>query len=358
MSRSVIVMPDDTSKPILDAINGATKSLRVKMFIFSDPSLLKAVIEAKRRGVDVRVMLNPARRDGESENKESHKQLVAGGVTVKDSNPDYDVTHEKSMVVDDVTAFVKSLNWETKNLTETRDYAIVTSHPHEVGEIIECFEADWSRKPFKGDEHSHMIWCCGNGRERIAQFIDGAKESLFVQNERYQDAVIIERLVRAARRGVKVHVMARPPHKLSKEKLVEAVGGMRIMQDVGIKIHKLKHLKLHAKMLLADHARAIVGSINLAPGSFDSRRELAIAVDDKHVIERLAKIFHQDWKHSHPLDLTDEGLLEEMKAHKMKGAEKLVLEGDAKKGKNKNEDTKKDKKKKDKKKKDKKKKKK
>jgi len=246
---------------------------------------------------------------------------------------------------------VKSLNWETKNLTETRDYAIVTSHPHEVAEIIECFEADWSRRPFKGDEHSHMIWCCGNGRERIAQFIDGAKESIFVQNERYQDAVIIERLVRAAERGVKIHVMARPPHKLKKEKLVEAVGGMRTMQDVGIKIHKLKHLKLHAKMLLADHARAIVGSINLAPGSFDSRRELAIAVDDKHVIKRLSKIARHDWEHSHPLDLTDEGLLAELKAHQMKGAEDLALGGDGKKGKNKQEDKKKDKKKKDKKKK-------
>jgi phosphatidylserine/phosphatidylglycerophosphate/cardiolipin synthase-like enzyme len=350
MSRSLIVMPDDTSKPILDAINGAKKSLRVKMFVFTDPSLLKAVIEAQRRGVNVRVMLNPARRSGESENKASHKQLADGGVTVKDSNPDYDVTHEKSMVVDDETAFVKSLNWETKNLTETRDYAIVTSHPHEVAEIIECFEADWSRKPFKGDEHSHMIWCCGNGRERIAQFIDEAKDSIFVQNERYQDAVIIERLVRAARRGVKVHVMARPPHKLSEEKLVEAVGGMRIMQDVGIKIHKLKHLKLHAKMLLADHARAIVGSINLAPGSFDSRRELAIAVDDKHLIKRLSKVARHDWEHSHPLDLTDEGLLEELKEHKMKGAEDLVLEGDGKKGKNKQGGKKKDKKKKDKKK--------
>ena len=54
------------------------------------------------------------------------------------------------------------------------------------------------------------------------------------------------------RRGVKVHVMARPPHTLKKEKLIEGVGGLRIMDDVGIKIHKLKHLKLHAKMLLAD----------------------------------------------------------------------------------------------------------
>jgi len=328
MSRSLIVLPDDSSKPILDAIDNAKKSLRVKMFIFSDPSLLKATIAASQRGVKVRVMLNPARRDGESENTESRKTLEAGGVEVKDSSPDYDVTHEKSMVVDDTTAFVKSLNWETKNLTETRDYAIVTSHAHEVNEIIECFDADWHRKPFKGDEKSHMIWCCGNGRDRIAQFIDAAKESIFLQNERYQDAVIIERLVRAARRGVKVHVMARPPHKLKKEKLVEAVGGMRIMQDVGIKIHKMKHLKLHAKMLLADHSRAIIGSINLAPGSFDSRRELAIEVDDEHVINRLAKIVHHDWEHSHPLDLTDEGLLAEFKDHEMSEAEELALHDD------------------------------
>src|SRR5271169_2987045 len=335
MSHSLIVLPDDSAKPILDAIDGATKSLRVKMFIFSDPSLLKAVIAAQQRGVKVRIMLNPARRDGQSENKESGKKLEAGGVEVIDSNPEYDVTHEKSMVVDDSTAFVKSLNWETKNLTETRDYAIITSHAHEVAEIIECFEADWTRKPFRGDEHSHLIWCCGNGRDRIAQFIDDAASSIFLQNERYQDAVIIERLVRAARRGVKVHVMARPPHKLKKEKLVEAVGGMRIMEDVGIKIHKLKHLKLHAKMLLGDHALAIVGSINLAPGSFDSRRELAIEVDDKDVVKRLSEIAHHDWKHSHPLDLTDEGLLGEMKKHKMKGVKELALSGNGKKPKKK-----------------------
>jgi cardiolipin synthase A/B len=325
MSRSLIVLPDDSAQPILDAIDSATKSLRVKMFIFSDPLLLKAVIAARQRGVKVRIMLNPARRDGESENSESSKKLKAGGVEVIDSNPDYDVTHEKSMVVDDATAFVKSLNWETKNLTETRDYAIVTSHAHEVAEIIECFEADWARKPFRGDEHSHLIWCCGNGRERIAQFIDDATESIFLQNERYQDAVIVERLVRAARRGVKIHVMARPPHKLKKEKLVEAVGGMRTMEDVGIKIHKLKHLKLHAKMLLADHARAIIGSINLAPGSFDSRRELAIEVRDDDVIERLTKIAHHDWENSHPLDLTDQGLLAEFEDHKMDETEELAL---------------------------------
>ncbi len=316
MSRSLVVLPDDSAQPILDAINGATKSLRVKMFVFSDPALLKAVIEAQHRGVKVRVMLNPARRSGEAENEESRKTLSKAGVEVIDSNPAFDLTHEKSMVVDDRAAFVKSLNWETKNLTETRDYAVVTDHGHEVNEIIDCFEADWHRKSFDPGEHAHLIWCCGNGRNKIAEFIDQSKHTLFLQNERYQDSIIIERLVRAKERGVKVHVMARPPHTLKQEKLVEGVGGLRIMDDVGIKVHKLKHLKLHAKMLFSDGVRAIVGSINLAPGSFDSRRELAIEVRDDEVIERLHKVVHHDWENSHPLDLTDEGLMADLEDRK------------------------------------------
>jgi cardiolipin synthase A/B len=325
MSRTLIVMPDDTAKPILDAIDGAKKSIRVKMFLFSDPSLLEAVIKASQRGIGVRIMLNPARRSGESENVETSKKLKAAHIEVIDSNPEFGVTHEKSMVVDDETAFIHSLNWDTKNLTETRDYAVVTTHGPEVDEIIKCFEADWKRKPFHVDEHSHLIWCNANGRDRIARFIDEAKHTLFVQNERYQDSLIIERLVRAHERGVKIHVLARPAHKLKAAKLIEGVEGIRIMDDVGIKIHKLKHLKLHGKILLADHARAIVGSINLTPGSFDSRRELAIEVHDPEVVERLTKIAHHDWKHSQPLDLSDEGLIEDLEKHKIDATETLAL---------------------------------
>jgi len=180
MSRSLIVLPDETAKPILDAIDAARESLRIKMFEFSDPSVMKAVTGAHERGVNVRIMLNPARRSGEAENEETRKQLGDAGIEVIDSNPAFDLTHEKSMVVDGTTAFVKSLNWETKNFTETRDYAVVTSHRHEVNEIVECFEADWHRKNFSPHENSNLIWCSSNGRDRISKFIDIAKHILFL----------------------------------------------------------------------------------------------------------------------------------------------------------------------------------
>lgn len=131
--------------------------------------------------------------------------------------------------------------------------------------------------------------------------------------------MIVEHLVRAKLRGVKVHVMTRASHSLRPEKLVEGVGELRIMQDVGIGIHKIKHLKLHAKTLVADKSRAIIGSINLTPGSFDKRRELAIRLEERDILRRLSRVVHEDWENSHPLDLTDKGLLSDLEKHPRQG---------------------------------------
>jgi phosphatidylserine/phosphatidylglycerophosphate/cardiolipin synthase-like enzyme len=195
-----------------------------------------------------------------------------------------------------------------------------------VAEIVDCFEADWHRDPFEPRRTGHLVWCPGPGRERICRLIDRARHTLFVENERFQDMVVIENLIWAARRGVKVHVMARPPHTLRVRKLVEAVGGLRIMDDVGIKIHKLKPLRLHGKMLLADAVAAIVGSINFAPGSFDGRRELAIEVHDEMVLHRLHRVARHDWEHSHPLDLSDAGLRADLEGRAEGTAERLAIE--------------------------------
>jgi cardiolipin synthase A/B len=329
MSHRLIVLPDDGAQPLIDALDGAKRAINIRMFLFTDPAMIAAVQAAAARGVTVRVMLNPQRRDGTSDNEATRKLLGDAGVLVRDSSPAFAVTHQKSMVIDGETGYVESLNWETRDLTETRDYALVTTDALEVAQMLRCFDADWDQQPFKPEAASRLIWCPNNGRARIAAFIDTAMHTLWLQNERYQDTVIIERLVRARARGVKVHIMARPPHNLKPDKLIEGVGGLRIMADVGAKVHRLKHLKLHGKMLLADGARAVIGSINLAPGSFDERRELAIETDAPEVIERLKTITERDWQNSETLDLSDAGVLADLaKRHKGgAGARQLALKG-------------------------------
>ena len=307
-------MPDDSIEPILSAIRSANKSLRVKMFSLSDPTVLDALLKAHKRKVKIRVLLNPARHSGELQNRGSRNALREGGIDVLDANSAFTVTHEKSMVVDEASVWIGSMNWDPDNFAAARDFAVVSTDPDEVAEVIDCFEADWSRQSFEIRRPSTLIWCPG-GRDTIATFIDEAKHSLFVENERFEDAIILEHLVRASLRGVKVRVITRPSHSLRPQKLVEGLGDLRIMRDVDISIRHLKHQRLHSKVLLADKSRAVVGSINLSSGSFDERRELAIEVTDASVVDRLLGIIHEDWQHSRELDLSDSAVLSDLKRH-------------------------------------------
>jgi phosphatidylserine/phosphatidylglycerophosphate/cardiolipin synthase-like enzyme len=138
--------------------------------------------------------------------------------------------------------------------------------------------------------------------------------------------VIIERLVRAVNRGVRVRIMARALHKLKRKKLFEGVSGLRIVHDVGAKVRTLRDLKLHGKIMIADDKRAIVGSINLSPGSFDDRRELAIETSSDHVVKRLLRTIEHDWKRSRKLPLSDQAVQADLQGHGVKELSRLALD--------------------------------
>ena len=84
---------------------------------------------------------------------------------------------------------------------------------------------------------------------------------------------------------------------------------------LNIGVRRLKHLRLHGNLLLADGDRALVGSVNFSPASLDRRRELAIETDDAAVIKTLQVTLAHDWSHSRPIDLSEEGLREELERH-------------------------------------------
>jgi len=131
----------------------------------------------------------------------------------------------------------------------------------------------------------HLVWCPGPRSD--LRFIDQARHTLLVQNERYQDAVVIERIVRAARRGVKVQVIAGRRMR-SRRGSGRRTVGLRILDDVGSGSTS-SSISASRKMLLADGVAAIVArSISLA--QLGRPRELAIEVRDDHVVERLQKV--------------------------------------------------------------------
>ncbi|MDX1870860.1 phospholipase D-like domain-containing protein [Mycolicibacterium sp. 120266] len=302
----VIVQPDDGVGPVREFLESAQQSLLIKQFTFTEESLLQAVIARHNAGVDVRVMLNAARSGGDRANDESFERLQAAGVQVQWTNPKFYVTHEKSIVVDGRAALVATFNLCEKYFTLTRDYGVVTKAPQHVAQIVDAFDADWEHRDdwhpvvFEG-----LLWSNSNSRYHMAQFIDSARHRLDVQHPKYVDAVILDHIAAAAGRGVKVRVLCGGRHGISEWDILDTFASLRTLRRFGVKVHKQKNLRVHAKLLIADDAQALVGSMNIDRSAFDLRRELGVIVDDPDAVARLRQVFGVDWEFSHQYEPPD-----------------------------------------------------
>ncbi len=291
----LIVQPDDGVEPVLALIGDAKRTLRILQFTLDEPKCVDAVVAAHRRGVAVQVMLNPHKSGGERGNDATYATLEKAKVDVAWSNPRFAVTHQKTIVVDDHTALIATFNLSAKYFGETRDHGLVTEDPAIVKTIVAAFAADWKRGAFAPPTDSPLLWSPDNARRRMAEFIDGAKHKLDVQHPKFVDTTIIERIAAAQSRGVRVRLLCGGKHGLSPWDFIDTFASLRILERTGVKLRRQKHLKLHAKLLLADGKRALVGSMNIDRSAFDVRRELGLTLDDGHVIERLGELFDHDW---------------------------------------------------------------
>ncbi len=301
----LIVEPDDGLEPVREFIAGARTSLLIKQFTFTEPSLIEAVIDRHNAGVKVRVMLNAQRSSGDRANDETYEQFQHAGVDVQWSYPKFYVTHEKSIVVDGKAAMVATYNLMIKYFTLTRDYGIITYDPRHVEQITAVFDADWDRRDYDPLYDGGLLWSNSNSRYQMARFIDRATTHLHVQHPKYVDAVILDRLAAAADRGVRIKVLCGGKHGISEWDVLDTFSSLRTLRRFGVKVHKQKNLRVHAKLIILDGREALVGSMNIDRSAFDARRELGLTTDDPDVVGRLLAVFDSDWETSHGYEPPD-----------------------------------------------------
>ncbi|MFM7514075.1 MAG: phospholipase D-like domain-containing protein [Cyanobium sp.] len=277
----------------------------LKQFKLESPAVLDALLEAHGRGVEVRAMLNPHTSGGDRWNDAAFSQLEATGIAVSWTSDAFPVTHEKSMVFDRESALISTFNLSDKYFTQTRDYGVLTHAPAVVAEVIAGFEADWNSQPFQPDLEVGLVWSNQHSRGQLARIIDMARRSLWIQHPKFVDAVILERVIAARERGVKVHFLCGGKHGISDWDIYDTFSSLRIMERFGVKVRRQKHLKLHAKLVLVDDHYAQTGSMNIDRSAFDVRRELGIESDAPEVVERLRQTFESDWDQASPYHAPD-----------------------------------------------------
>jgi phosphatidylserine/phosphatidylglycerophosphate/cardiolipin synthase-like enzyme len=304
LAEQPIVQPDDSFFPVVGLITNAQATLEIKQFSMTQPEVVQAVIGAHQRGVAVRVMLNPRNTAGIPENNDTFAKLEAAGVPVRWTSPAFLVSHEKSIIADGKRALIHTFNLGPKYFSETRDVGVVTQDLALVAEVRACFDADWERHRFT-PQRPELLWGPVDGRIKMGRFIDEARHRLDIFHPRYVDTTILERVLAAQARGVHVRVLCGGKHGVKEWDLLDTLSSLRMMKQARIKVNRMKHLKVHIKLLVADSERALIGSMNIHRSAFDLRRELAAIVTGKETVSRMLQVFEEDWHRSHDYDPPD-----------------------------------------------------
>lgn len=150
------VQPADGYQPIIEFIRSARRTLDYNIYQFNDGVIARELKDAKKRGVDVRVLFTwqvfPAgsnlwnsASENYNTNMPTFTALKKAGIAVRLSPFMYTYSHEKTMIADGRTgagrALIMDFNAQpsylvpTQGLLGTRGFAITTKNQVDVREI-------------------------------------------------------------------------------------------------------------------------------------------------------------------------------------------------------------------------------
>ncbi len=289
-SVRVFVEPAAGEQPILDAINNAQRSVWLEMYLMSDTNVVQALEDAAKRGLDVRVMLEPHPFGGGSP-QATLDALNAAGARAQASAPAFRYTHEKGMIIDQTTAYIMTCNFTNSAIAtgRNREYGIIDTTPRDVQGTIDIFNADWNHTSEHVSE-PNLVISPDNSRNDFVTFISNAKSSLIIEAEEMQDPAVEQAIASAAQRGVTVQVILPKPSGTDSN-----AAGIAVIKAGGALVKEDSQLTMHAKMMVADGTNAYVGSVNISTNSFDNNRELGILLTNNAVLTTLQQTFQTDW---------------------------------------------------------------
>jgi cardiolipin synthase A/B len=180
----LIQEPEHGYAAIYALLARARTSIRMTMYELADPAATSALIAARRRGVDVRVLLDTAFH-GRNTNTDAYTQLAAAGVNVRWAPPGI-IYHQKTITIDNVETAVGTGNLDAHWYPTSRDAWILDTNSTDVAAIADTFDADDdpapSGPPRPASAAPALLWSPA-ARATFLQHIDAASRGIDVTTE-------------------------------------------------------------------------------------------------------------------------------------------------------------------------------
>lgn len=205
-------------------------------------------------------------------------RFLACGIVVARTNNDFPRYHGKYIIIDQKKLLVLAFNFTRADLHATRSFGVITTNRKAVREAEKLFAADSTRQPYESGSPALLVSPI-NARDRLAQFLAGAKKELLIYDLEISDPAISRILRERADAGVEIRVIGH-------------------MMDPGaaIDVRAPRTMRLHARTIVRDRAVFFVGSQSMRRLELDMRREVGIIGDHRSLAARVAKTFDDDWE--------------------------------------------------------------
>ncbi len=154
------VLSPDTSHLVPEMIAGATRTVEIQQAYISNWTKnapnpwLDAAIDAARRGVDVRIILDASwfNIEGDADNDEMvafinrHAEgadLPLEARLYQGDRAGITKIHTKGVIVDGNAVLVSSINWNENSPMNNREAGVIIRHPDAAAYYLRVFEEDW-----------------------------------------------------------------------------------------------------------------------------------------------------------------------------------------------------------------------
>jgi cardiolipin synthase len=321
---------DQIISGMVGAIRGAKVTVDLESYIFKNDKagdiFATALIEAAKRGVEVRVLVDGT---GSSFSWPILNRMKEGGVKAYVYHPIrlwslYKIgrrSHRKILVVDGDVSFTGGFciadNWlgDARNPKEWRDMMVRATGPvsaqmqaifgenwtYTTGEIL-AGDKFYPRIVPSGDLLAQAIKVSRGDSSSLAEMlyilaIQSAKKSVHIQNAYFvPDAQIRDALVKAAKRGVDVRVMV--PGRHIDMPLVRMASRLHYGELLtgGVHILEYNRTMMHNKDAVIDGIFSTIGSINFDQRSLRENAEESLSFYDRDFAARLEATFDDDEK--------------------------------------------------------------
>ena len=336
-SATAFVLPDAPDVAV-ETIREADERVLLAGYTFSSRRVARALERAAARGVRVRVLLEGEPVDGLSRREARLlDSLVAAGVSVEllgGARDRYAYHHAKYAVVDD-RAVVLTENWKPAGTGghASRGWGVRIADPDVVAGLAATFRADanWTgvrgwrefrrgrsftarsvangSYPTRHDpatvavERTSLVVAPDNAERAVVDLLDNADESIDVVqlNIDEPDGAFLRATVRAARRGVEVRVLlssawyVREENRRIVERLRERAESEALPIRAKLAAPEGRFEKIHAKGVVVDGDRVLLGSLNWNRESARENREVALVLEGEAVAGYYREVFESDW---------------------------------------------------------------